>query len=265
MTGSGGQSPAEIHLGDRLAALVDGELGHDARERVLAHLATCWTCKAEADAQRRLKSVFAEAAPPQLSEGLLARLQSLPAMGGPDGPAGPGAVADDRPGGRGGTERGDGFGPRADAFALLPAGALTAPDRGFRVHEVGRSPSRGRRIAFAAAGAVTIAAFALVGAEPLRTAVEAPRARPENPRVSHPLNPLALSGPGGGALGTGGARGGTGEGRRPDRGRSGGSRTSAPDSGRPARPPVTRAALVIPPALPVAVPFRMPRQAVGTR
>ncbi|MER5782063.1 zf-HC2 domain-containing protein, partial [Streptomyces mobaraensis] len=33
--------------GARLAALVDGELGHDARERVLAHLATCWTCKAE--------------------------------------------------------------------------------------------------------------------------------------------------------------------------------------------------------------------------
>ncbi|MFE7603373.1 zf-HC2 domain-containing protein, partial [Streptomyces sp. NPDC057494] len=31
----------------RLAALVDGELGHDARERVLAHLATCARCKAE--------------------------------------------------------------------------------------------------------------------------------------------------------------------------------------------------------------------------
>ncbi|MBC2875136.1 MULTISPECIES: zf-HC2 domain-containing protein [Streptomyces] len=254
MTGSGGQSPAEIHLGDRLAALVDGELGHDARERVLAHLATCWTCKAEADAQRRLKSVFAEAAAPQLSEGLLARLQSLPAMG-PDGPAGPGRVTDDAPGGPGGAERGDGFGPRADAFALLPAGALTARDRGFRVHEVGRSPSRGRRFAFAAAGAVTIAAFALVGAEPLRTAVEAPRARPENPRVAHPLNPLALSAPGGG----------TGEGRRPDRGRPGGTRTPAPDSGQPARPSVTRAVLVLPPALPVAVPFRMPRQAVGTR
>ncbi|KAB7852361.1 zf-HC2 domain-containing protein [Streptomyces mobaraensis] len=253
MTGSGGQSPAEIHLGDRLAALVDGELGHDARERVLAHLATCWTCKAEADAQRRLKSVFAEAAPPQLSEGLLARLQSLPAMG-PDGPAGPRQPGAPTDGGPGGTDREDGLGPRADAFALLPTGALTARDRGFRVHEVGRSPSRGRRFAFAAAGAVTIAAFALVGAEPLRTAVEAPRARPENPRVSHPLNPLALSAPGG-----------AGEGRRSDRGRSGGPRPSAPDSGRAgaARPPATRAALVIPPALPVAVPFRMPRQAVG--
>ncbi|WP_349632444.1 anti-sigma factor family protein [Streptomyces lydicamycinicus] len=64
MSGNGGPSPAEQHLGDRLAALVDGELGHDARERVLAHLATCGKCKAEADAQRRLKNVFAQAAPP---------------------------------------------------------------------------------------------------------------------------------------------------------------------------------------------------------
>ncbi|MGE7383347.1 zf-HC2 domain-containing protein, partial [Serratia bockelmannii] len=38
---SGAVPPAEQHLGDRLAALVDGELKHDARERVLAHLATC--------------------------------------------------------------------------------------------------------------------------------------------------------------------------------------------------------------------------------
>jgi len=54
---------AEQHLGDRLSALVDGELGHEARERVLAHLATCAKCKSEADEQRRLKNVFAEVAP----------------------------------------------------------------------------------------------------------------------------------------------------------------------------------------------------------
>ncbi|MCC3769075.1 anti-sigma factor, partial [Streptomyces sp. UNOC14_S4] len=89
MTGSGGQSPAEQHLGDRLAALVDGELGHDSRERVLAHLATCWKCKAEADAQRRLKSVFAEAAVPPVSDALLARLQNLPGAMPPPGGGGP--------------------------------------------------------------------------------------------------------------------------------------------------------------------------------
>ncbi|WP_187284101.1 trypsin-like peptidase domain-containing protein [Streptomyces sp. adm13(2018)] len=56
-------TPAEHHLGDRLAALVDGELGHDSRERVLAHLATCARCKSEADAQRTLKSVWGRTAP----------------------------------------------------------------------------------------------------------------------------------------------------------------------------------------------------------
>lgn len=69
---------AEQHLGDRLSALVDGELGHDTRERVLAHLATCPKCKSEVDAQRRLKNVFAEVAPPTPSESFLARLQGLP-------------------------------------------------------------------------------------------------------------------------------------------------------------------------------------------
>ncbi|WP_236240098.1 anti-sigma factor [Streptomyces sp. CC228A] len=94
-------TPAEQHLGDRLAALVDGELGHDARERVLAHLATCARCKAEADAQRRVKSYFAQAAPPPPSEGLLARLQGLPA----------GALGGDDPGGGlFGTATGSGFG-----------------------------------------------------------------------------------------------------------------------------------------------------------
>ncbi|WP_312038348.1 anti-sigma factor family protein, partial [Streptomyces galbus] len=75
---------AEQHLGDRLSALVDGELGHDARERVLAHVATCPKCKAEVDAQRRLKDVFAAVAPPTPSESFLARLQGLPAGGDPD-------------------------------------------------------------------------------------------------------------------------------------------------------------------------------------
>ncbi|MEU4208804.1 zf-HC2 domain-containing protein [Streptomyces sp. NPDC026206] len=175
MTGSGGRSSAEHHLGDRLAALVDGELGHDSRERVLAHLATCWTCKAEADAQRRLKSVFAEAAPPPLSDSLLARLQGLPGErlpddrdGGGDGPAG-------------GRDR-DGSIGRMQAFALLPVMAPQTRERGFRIHEVEpRGGSRGRRFAFAAAGAVSLAAFALVGAQPLETAVEAPRARGGGP------------------------------------------------------------------------------------
>ncbi|MFC9249213.1 zf-HC2 domain-containing protein [Streptomyces sp. NPDC057136] len=192
MSGTG-PTPAEQHLGDRLAALVDGELKHDTRERVLAHLATCCKCKAEADAQRRLKSVFAQSAPPSPSEGFLARLQGLP--GGPGGDAGPGG-----PFGGGGrfadgllpvmqpsgsrTDTPSGPGP-IDSFgylptvhgstAVLPGGASGSS---FRIHEVSReadrSPWRGRRFAFAAASAVSLAAIALGGTLPLDATSESP-------------------------------------------------------------------------------------------
>ncbi|MFK0043051.1 zf-HC2 domain-containing protein [Streptomyces sp. NPDC090741] len=160
-------SPAEQHLGDRLAALVDGELSHDARERVLAHLATCAKCKAEADAQRRLKSLFVESAPPPLSAGLLARLQGLPG-GGPDGPSGPSSGPPGPPG--------------ADLFGYV---APAAPQQGFRIHEVGRPR---RRFAFVAAGAVSLAAIALGGSLPIDSLDptvrgEAPASRP-GPAVS---------------------------------------------------------------------------------
>lgn len=158
---------AEQHLGDRLAALVDGELGHDTRERVLAHVATCPKCKAEVDAQRRLKNVFAEAAPPPPSESFLARLQGLP--GGDDLDGGVPSMGGGFGGGVFGMRRGEGFDfayvPTAAHPSVLPASA----QRGFRIHDVGRSEaeraaaSRGRRFAFVAAGAVSLAAIALGG------------------------------------------------------------------------------------------------------
>ncbi|WP_405731565.1 zf-HC2 domain-containing protein [Streptomyces sp. NBC_00028] len=177
---------AEQHLGDRLAALVDGELGHETRERVLAHLATCTRCKAEADAQRRLKNVFAEAAPPPPSESFLARLQGLPGGGGTDDGGGspfgggfPDAFSD-----RSGADRTTGISGVSGVFGLkrgerfefdyVPArahGSVLPPgmDRGgFRIHDVSRheaerTASRGMRFAFVAAGAVSLAAIALGG------------------------------------------------------------------------------------------------------
>ncbi|WP_079048869.1 zf-HC2 domain-containing protein, partial [Streptomyces puniciscabiei] len=186
---------AEQHLGDRLSALVDGELGHESRERVLAHLATCARCKAEADAQRRLKSVFAEAAPPPPSASLLARLQGLPGGGDLDGDGmsppgglfGRGSDDDDTPGATGaaggsgasgvfgvfGVRRGErfafGYVPARPHGPAHPAGPVpAAEERGFRIHPVGRpddgrSASRGLRFAVAAAGAVSLAAVALGG------------------------------------------------------------------------------------------------------
>ncbi|MEU2025683.1 zf-HC2 domain-containing protein [Streptomyces sp. NPDC016469] len=221
-------TPAEQHLGDRLAALVDGELKHDARDRVLAHLATCAKCAAEAAAQRRLKNVFAQAAQPSPSEGFLARLQGLP--GGP-----PGGDDDRRGRPEGASGRfGDGLFPgtrppggRADlttapgpldGFGYLPAAhggatALPSAGAGFRIHEVGRegdrSPWRGRRFAFAAASAVSLAAIALGGALPTTTG-ETPT------RASGPGNSVT---PAGADARTGGAllsarRNGPGQGMR---------------------------------------------------
>ncbi|TQJ89786.1 anti-sigma factor [Streptomyces sp. SLBN-31] len=175
---------AEQHLGDRLSALVDGELGHETRERVLAHLATCAKCKAEADAQRRLKNVFAEAAPPPPSESFLARLQGLPGGGDPDGGGSPfdgggfaglsGRLQGPATTGVFGLKRGDRFafdyvpsGPGSHA-PVLPASDPRDAGRGFRIHDVSRHEndrpaSRGMRFAFVAAGAVSLAAIALGG------------------------------------------------------------------------------------------------------
>ncbi|MET9407204.1 anti-sigma factor [Streptomyces sp. NPDC002935] len=173
MTGSR-PTPAEQHLGDRLSALVDGELGHESRDRVLAHLVTCAKCKAEADAQRRLKNVFAEVAPPPPSESFLARLQGLPGGGDSDSSRlGGGGFGAGLPGGPAGPGMPGVFGMRGEPFGYVPAGAhgdVLPPSagRGFRIHDVSRheaerSASRGLRFAFAAAGAVSLAAVALGG------------------------------------------------------------------------------------------------------
>ncbi|GGR17436.1 zf-HC2 domain-containing protein [Streptomyces netropsis] len=241
MTGSGGQSPAEHHLGDRLAALVDGELGHDSRERVLAHLATCWTCKAEADAQRRLKNVFAQAAPPPLSDSLLARLQGLPATGGDDGqdgrqgPGGPGKGA---------------FGVRAEDLALLPGVDHRPFERGFRTHDVERGSARGRRFAFAAAGAVSLAAFALGGSQPPETAVDTPRARAENAR--RVASPLAM------------APGRVREDTRRERGMAAASQDRPTAIGAPVVPTSLSAALLRPSGAPLLPPLIRTTLAVPT-
>lgn len=159
MTSAAGAGPADQHLGESLAALIDGELSHDSRDRVLAHLATCPSCKAEADAQRRLKSVFAESPLPAPSEGLLARLQGLPATDGvlkPPAPD-PGTDADD-------TATSSRTSSSTSSRLLGPP--VLDARRGFRIHEPGAAARshRGHRLAFAAAGAVSLAAFALGGA-----------------------------------------------------------------------------------------------------
>ncbi|MFY1678649.1 zf-HC2 domain-containing protein [Streptomyces sp. WMMC905] len=167
---------AEQHLGDRLAALVDGELGHDARERVLAHVATCVDCRDEVDAQRRLKSVFADAPPPGPSPSFLARLQGLADTAPVDGASGDGRSGHGGIGGWPGARDGLPTGGRRDRFAFAyvpvpdsrPTPEPAPADVGLRVHAIGRPDSdrpgsRGLRFVFVAAGAVSLAAVALGG------------------------------------------------------------------------------------------------------
>ncbi|MGW1667190.1 anti-sigma factor family protein, partial [Streptomyces microflavus] len=65
------------HLDDKLAAYVDGELGHEAREKVLAHLAECADCRVEAEEQRQVKQLLGKVRQPGPSDDLMARLLAL--------------------------------------------------------------------------------------------------------------------------------------------------------------------------------------------
>jgi hypothetical protein len=228
---------AEQHLGDRLAAFVDGELTDDSRDRVLAHLATCPHCKTAAAEQRQLKSVVSASELPAISAGLLARLQGLPGMGpgddhrdrGPWDPGGPGdpvspetadSSGEQQPGPFDGGLLGSGvFGSGRREFSYLgPARDLLAPagsrSRGFRIHQpaaraasdapeptggahIAPQPSataasRGRRFAFAAAGAFSMAAIAIGGALPMEAAVDG-GARPDDGPAVSPLSANSVS------------------------------------------------------------------------
>jgi anti-sigma factor RsiW len=74
------------HLGDRVAALVDGELDHESRDRALAHIATCDACRAEVDAERRLKARIRALSEPELTADLRLRLLGVAASPASDGP-----------------------------------------------------------------------------------------------------------------------------------------------------------------------------------
>ncbi|QMU67730.1 zf-HC2 domain-containing protein [Streptacidiphilus sp. P02-A3a] len=194
-----GVPAAEQHLGDRMAAFVDGELDHDARERVQSHLATCAACLARAEEERRLKSRLAASTPPDPSDLLMSRLLAIsaedPDQGRPPSSGG-GQVMRGVFGGNSLGVGGSGFGsglfgrgalgaenplpgvdPRAERGAVPFRGEqrpiAAALDDPLRRPEPAPGPlravsagslARGRRFAFAAAGAFSVAAVALGGA-----------------------------------------------------------------------------------------------------
>ncbi|MEU6039344.1 zf-HC2 domain-containing protein [Actinomadura sp. NPDC047616] len=159
-------------LGERLTALVDGELGHDERDRALAHLAVCARCRAEAEALRGLKSRLRGLADPPAAEGaddlptgdFLARLKELgrppQAAPGPDDlppPSRPSGDVTPAPAGRRGGDRVSGrshrpfAGPaRTRRHAAVTAAAFAADPVGWP----GRpGPARSPRRRYLAVGA----------------------------------------------------------------------------------------------------------------
>ena len=61
----------------QLTALVDGELGHQARERLQRHLVGCADCRAERGARADLKALLRAAPTPPVSDQLTARLLGI--------------------------------------------------------------------------------------------------------------------------------------------------------------------------------------------
>ncbi|MDH6135082.1 hypothetical protein P3T37_004492 [Kitasatospora sp. MAA4] len=195
-------APAEEHhLGERLTAYLDGELGHDARERVQAHLATCAQCLAEADEGRAVKQLLTATEVVGPSALLMSRLMAVAALPDSevDGPGGPGSRSGGGPtvpavtlggsrltGGLFGRGAGSTFGggalgadtpvpgidPRAGRGPDTrlwtgrrgPVRSVSAPSRPPAVQPISRPPAtRGRRLVFAAAGAFSVAAVTLGG------------------------------------------------------------------------------------------------------
>ncbi|ONI71909.1 hypothetical protein BWI15_17485 [Kribbella sp. ALI-6-A] len=68
------------HPLDKLSAAVDGELDHDSRDRVLSHLVCCDSCRAEVEAQRRLKARMSALEAPEPSTDLMQRLMGVPSF-----------------------------------------------------------------------------------------------------------------------------------------------------------------------------------------
>jgi anti-sigma factor RsiW len=71
------------HLGERVSALVDGELNHHERERALAHLTFCADCRHEVESMRALKSRLRSLDTPAMPADLTMSLLRMAEPGGP--------------------------------------------------------------------------------------------------------------------------------------------------------------------------------------
>lgn len=141
------------HLGDRIAALADGELSHAERDRALAHVAGCASCRAALEEQRAVRLLLASAAVPEPAPETVATLLSLAAPGGPLPPRArsmpQGPVVPDLPPPR---RLGRPWGRHADGQRPARRDSRRPGDR---------AASRVRRVRVASAGALSVAGLVL--------------------------------------------------------------------------------------------------------
>lgn len=152
------------HLGDRLAAYVDGELPRVTRELITAHLALCSSCRAAVDAETRLKQGLTGLGEPAPSTNLLGALLEL-------------------------AEPGEPMPPRRRPLDAEPSPQVATVGRPIRVAFVGLAApavpfetrgSRARRFMLAA-GALGIAALTLASAHAQNAGVDPAPVPSDNP------------------------------------------------------------------------------------
>lgn len=142
------------HLGERITALVDDQLDHDARDTALAHLAQCPACQAAVAAERDIAAALRSLPDVHPSEKLVQMLLAVP---GPNGPLPP----DRRP-----------FPGAAPAPAKWrPSAGLAGGIPRQREPQAGTAPSTRRSaVWYAVAGSVSVGvlavALASLGADP---------------------------------------------------------------------------------------------------
>lgn len=135
-------------LGDRISGLADGSLPADVRDRGLAHVTGCDTCREALDVERLLVDRLRELPAPAPSDALLARLLALGETGGPLPPR-PGRVA--------GTPRQ----PTAVLVGLSPPPRPAARAAGSTRPHGRREQRRSRRVLVAAAGVLGLGVIAV--------------------------------------------------------------------------------------------------------
>jgi anti-sigma factor RsiW len=164
------------HLGDRLSALVDGELSAAERDRAHAHLAGCAPCRAEANQLRALKKRMRGLGEVPPDDALTQRLIAIAEPGPPvpsrrrarrmNGPA-----SRPRPGFRtapgAGVGPGAGVAPGADVGRGAGAGLAPASRRPGRVLRTGHRRPRRRYLALGVVSCVfaglSVTAFTMGG------------------------------------------------------------------------------------------------------